>query len=133
MTTYTLNTTVNMPYDATVAATRDALSDQGFGILTEIDVAATLKDKLDVDVEPRIILGACRPSLAHEAMQVEPSIGAVLPCNIVVRSLSDSSTLVEAFDPDAMLGLAGNQELDSVAVEAKKRISAALAAVSKEG
>src|SRR5690625_3075623 len=133
VTTYTLNTTVNMPYDATAAATRDALSDQGCGILTEIDVAATLKDKLDVDVEPRIILGACRPSLAHEAMPVGPCIGAVLTCEIVVRSLPDSSGLVEASAPDAMLGLAGNQELDSVAVEAKKRISADLAAVRKDG
>lgn len=132
MTTYTLSTTVDLPYADTVTATRAALSEQGFGILTEIDVAATLKDKLDVDVEPRIILGACRPSLAHEAMQIEPSIGAVLPCNVVVRALTGSSTLIEAFDPDAMLGLAGNQELDSVAAEAKKRISAALAAVSKE-
>jgi uncharacterized protein (DUF302 family) len=130
--TYTLSTTVAMPYDAAVAATRAALADQGFGILTEIDLAATMKAKLDVDLPPQVILGACRPPLAYEAIQVDPSIAAVLPCNVVVRSVDDDTTIVEAFDPDAMMGLAGSGALDTVAADAKQRLTAALAALSEE-
>ena len=130
--TYTLSTTVAKPYDATVAATRTALADQGFGILTEIDLAATMKAKLDVDLPPQVILGACRPPLAYEAIQVDPSIAAVLPCNVVVRSVDDATTIVEAFDPDAMMGLAGAGALDTVAADAKQRLTAALAALSQE-
>ena len=130
--TYTLSTTVPMSYDATVAATRAALADQGFGILTEIDLAATMKAKLDVDLPPQVILGACRPPLAYEAIQVDPSIAAVLPCNVVVRSVDDATTIVEAFDPDAMMGLAGAGALDTVAADAKQRLTAALAALSQE-
>ena len=126
---YTLSTTVERPYDETVAATRAALADQGFGILTEIDLAATLKAKLDVDVAPQVILGACRPPLAYQALQIDPSIAAVLPCNVVVRSLGATTTLVEAFDPDAMMGMAGNDALDPVAADAKQRLTAALAAL----
>src|SRR5215217_2253012 len=107
MTTYTLSATVDGPYAEVLEATRAALADQGFGILTEIDLAATMKVKLDVDLPPQVILGACRPPLAHAAIQVDPSIAAVLPCNVVVRSLDPMTTVVEAFDPDAMLGLAG--------------------------
>jgi uncharacterized protein (DUF302 family) len=130
--TYTLSTTVALPYDAAVAATREALADQGFGILTEIDLAATMKAKLDVDLPPQVILGACRPALAYEAIGIDPSIAAVLPCNVVVRSTGDSTTVVEAFDPDAMMGLAGAGALDSVAADAKQRLTAALAALSQE-
>ena len=128
--TYTLSTTVAMSYDAAVAATRAALADQGFGILTEIDLAATMKAKLDVDLPPQVILGACRPPLAYEAIQVDPSIAAVLPCNVVVRALDDVTTLVEAFDPDAMMGLAGAGALDTIAADAKQRLTAALAALT---
>ena len=130
MTTYTLSTTLAQPYDAAVAATREALADQGFGILTEIDLAATMKAKLDVDLPPQVILGACRPPLAYEAISADPSIAAVLPCNVVVRSVDDGTTVVEAFDPDAMMGLAGSGALDSVAADAKARLTAALAALS---
>ena len=130
--TYTLSTTVPMSYDDAVAATRAALADQGFGILTEIDLAATMKAKLDVDLPPQVILGACRPPLAYEAIQVDPSIAAVLPCNVVVRSVDDATTIVEAFDPDAMMGLAGAGALDTVAADAKQRLTAALAALSQE-
>jgi uncharacterized protein (DUF302 family) len=129
---YTLRTTVDLPYDAAVAATRAALDDQGFGILTEIDLAATLKAKLDVDLPPQVILGACRPALAYEAIQVDPSIAAVLPCNVVVRSLDARTTIVEAFNPDAMLGLSDNAGLDTVAADAKQRLTAALAALGQE-
>ena len=130
MGTYTLSTTIARPYAEVVDATRDALAEQGFGILTEIDLAATMKAKLDVDLPPQVILGACRPPLAHEAIQVDPSIAAVLPCNVVVRSLDDATTLVEAFDPDVMMGLSDSGALDTVAADAKQRLTAALAALS---
>lgn len=130
MTAFTLTTTLAKPYDEAVEAVRVALGEQGFGILTEIDLKATLKEKLDVDVAAQVILGACRPALAHAALSIDPSIAAVLPCNVVVRALDDTTTLVEAFDPDAMMGLADNDALHTVAADAKQRLTAALAALS---
>jgi len=132
MSTYTLTTTLYQPYATAVEAVRAALGDQGFGVLTEIDLKATLKDKLDVDIEPQIILGACRPTLAYEAILAEPSIAAVLPCNVVVRSVDETTTMVEAFDPDAMMGLADNAALHKVAADAKQRLNAAFAALNEE-
>jgi uncharacterized protein (DUF302 family) len=126
---FTLATTVDRPYDEAVVAVRTALGAQGFGILTEIDLKATLKAKLDVDVAPQVILGACRPALAYEALTAEPSIAAVLPCNVVVRAVDEVTTIVEAFDPDAMMGLADNDALHTVAADAKQRLTAALAAL----
>ena len=126
MTSYTITTTLARPYDDAVEAVRAALGEQGFGILTEIDLKATLKTKLDVDVAPQVILGACRPALAYEALTAEPSIAAVLPCNVVVRALDENTTIVEAFDPDAMMGLADNDALRAVAADAKQRLTAAL-------
>ncbi len=131
MSSYTI-TTLNQPYDAAIEAVRAALGDQGFGVLTEIDLKATLKDKLDVDIEPEVILGACRPPLAYEAIQAEPSIAAVLPCNVVVRSVDENTTMVEAFDPDAMMGLADNAALHTVAADAKQRLNATFAALNEE-
>ncbi|MDN5761769.1 MAG: DUF302 domain-containing protein [Microlunatus sp.] len=130
MNSYTLATTLAQPYDAAVSAVRDALAEQGFGVLTEIDIKATMKAKLDVEVGPQVILGACRPALAHQAMLAEPSIAAVLPCNVVVRAVDDTSTIVEAFDPDAMMGLADNDALHRVATDAKQRLTAALDALA---
>ena len=127
---YALTTTVARPFADTLAATRASLADQGFGILTEIDIQATLKAKLDVDVEPQVILGACRPPLAHAALQVEPSIGLLLPCNVVVRALDDDTTLVEALDPKVMVSLTQNDALSSVADEAAQRLAAALDALT---
>jgi uncharacterized protein (DUF302 family) len=132
MATFTLSATLPRSYDDAVEAVRAALGEQGFGILTEIDLKATLKAKLDVDVAPQVILGACRPALAHEALSVDPSIAAVLPCNVVVRALDEGTTLVEAFDPDAMMGLADNAALHAVAADAKQRLNAALAALTQE-
>ena len=106
------------PYDQTVADVRAALADQGFGVLTEIDLQATLKAKLDVDIAPHVILGACRPQLAHQALSIDPSIATVLPCNVAVRALDDDTTVVEAFDPDAMTRLAGDA-LAEVAADAR--------------
>lgn len=132
MSSYTITTTLNQPYGAAVEAVRAAIGDQGFGVLTEIDLKATLKDKLDVDIEPQVILGACRPPLAYEAIQAEPSIAAVLPCNVVVRTVDENTTMVEAFDPDAMMGLADNAALHKVAADAKQRLTAVFAALDEE-
>lgn len=133
MTAYTMRTTLARPYAETVEAVRAHLAEAGFGVLTEIDLKAALKDKLDVDVEPQVILGACRPQLAHQALQAEPSIAALLPCNVVVRAVDDSSTVVEAFDPNAMMSFAaeGNNGdvLRAVATDARERLNAALAAL----
>lgn len=127
--TYTLSATLEKGYDETVAAVREALAGQGFGVLTEIDLRATLAAKLGVDVAPQVILGACRPQLAHRALEVDPSVAAVLPCNVVVRSLGERTTVVEAFDPDAMMALAG-EGLADVATEARERLTAALATLT---
>lgn len=135
MADYTMSITTSRPYDETVAAVREQLAEAGFGVLTEIDIKATLKAKLDVDVAPQVILGACRPQLAHRALEVEPSIAAMLPCNVVVRSTTDG-TVVEAFDPNVMMSFAGNdaagEALRSVASDARDRLSAALTALNKE-
>ena len=130
MSSYTLSATVALPYDDAVTATRTALADQGFGVLTEIDIAATLKAKLDVDVPRQVILGACRPPLAYAALQVDPSVATLLPCNVVVRSVDDDTCLVEAFDPAAMTHLVPG--LEQVAAEAGLRLTAALAALTEE-
>ncbi len=130
---YTIGTTLSRPYDESVEAVRAALAEQGFGVLTEIDLAATLKAKLDVEVAPQVILGACRPQLAHEALQADPSVAALLPCNVVVRALDDGVTRVEAFDPAVMMSLSdgdGGASLRDVADDARARLVAALDALA---
>ena len=135
MAAYTLSTTVHRHYDDTVQAVRNQLGEVGFGVLTEIDLKATLKAKLDVDVAPQVILGACRPQLAHQALEVDSSIAALLPCNVVVRALDDATTIVEAFDPGAMMSLAGpdgaGEGLQAVAADARQRLTTALTALEK--
>jgi len=126
---YAISTTVEKPYADTVEAVKAALGEQGFGVLTEIDMQATLKKKLDVDIAPQVILGACRPPLAYQALQAESSIGLLLPCNVVVRE-ADGGTVVEAVDPQAMVQMTDNGELQSVADEAKQRLEKALASLS---
>jgi uncharacterized protein (DUF302 family) len=123
---YALSTTVDLPYRAAVGQVRDALAGQGFGVLTEIDLQATLKEKLGVDIAPQVILGACNPPLAHAALGAEPSIGLLLPCNVVVRSISDNTSTVEAVDPQTMVALTANPALQTVADDASRRLNAAL-------
>lgn len=133
MSQFTLSATVAQPYDETVTAVRSALADEGFGVLTEIDIAATMKAKLDVDLPPQIILGACRPPLAYAALQADPSIAAMLPCNVVVRSIGAEETVVEAFDPAAMTQISdGGDALATVAADARERLTAMLAAIEGE-
>ena len=119
-----LTTTLPHPFPEAVERTRAALADQGFGILTEIDVQATLKTKLDEDMEPYLILGACNPPLAHRALGVQRQIGLLLPCNVVVRSDPDdpNQTLVEAMDPG----------LEPVARDAAQKLRAAIDALSNQ-
>ena len=126
---YTLTTTVTRPFDETVEAVRAALADEGFGVLTEIDLAATLKTKIGVEIAPQLILGACRPPLAHAALQAEPSIGVLLPCNVVIRSDGDVTT-VEAMDPGAMVAMTGNEGLAEVAADGRGRLERALATLT---
>ncbi len=123
---YAMTVLVHGPFDDVLSATRHALADQGFGVLTEIDMRATLKAKLGVDIAPQMILGACRPPLAHAALQAEPSIGLLLPCNVVVRATDDGAVLVQALNPDMMVSMTGNPNLVAVATDASARLSAAL-------
>ena len=112
------------------ARVREALAAEGFGVLTEIDVTATLKAKLDVEVAPYTILGACKPSYAHQAIGIDPAIGGLLPCNVVVRAHPDGGSEYLAVDPKAMMSLAGVAELDAVADDVKAELSRALAAAA---
>ena len=127
---YTMSTTLARPYAESVEAVRAALTEQGFGVLTEIDLKATLKAKIDADIAPYVILGACRPPLAYKAVQADPSVGALLPCNVVVRAQDDATTLVEALDPDVMMSVSDTPELKEVAADARQRLSAALESLS---
>lgn len=110
---------------AVVDRVKGALKEQGFGVLTEIDVKATLRDKLGVEMEDYLILGACNPPLAHQALGIDPQIGLLLPCNVVVRADGDG-TLVQALDPQTMVAVAGRSELKDVADAATARLRAAL-------
>ena len=127
---YTFAATVSQPIEAVRARVESALSDEGFGVLTEIDVAATLKAKLGLDHSPYLILGACNPGLANRALEIDPSIGALLPCNVVLRqSDAGPGTIVEVMDPVAALGIASSDAIAPIAAEAAERLRRVLAAV----
>ena len=115
-----------MPYVQAIPRVKEALKAEGFGVLTEIDVRQTLREKLGAEMEPYLILGACNPVLAHRALEQEPEIGLLLPCNVVVRAISDGCR-VEVADPKVMLGIVGNEQLDAIAEEAKQRMLRAVA------
>ncbi len=127
---FTRRIEVGTTYDDTIGRVTDALADQGFGVLTEIDVRQTLKDKLDIDVEPQVILGACNPQLAHRALEIDPRVAALLPCNVVVRT-ENGRTVVEALDPKLIAEVPDNPALAPIAEEAGQRIQAALDALGK--
>jgi len=126
---YSLAIETDRDFDEVLAATRAALADEGFGVLTEIDVKATMKAKLDVDRDEYVILGACNPPLAHQALQAEPELGVLLPCNVVVYRTGDR-TRVSAVAAEQMLGMVGNAQLTPVAEEVAQRLDRVLAAIA---
>ena len=119
------------PYDEALAATKEALKGEGFGVLTEIDVKATMSQKLGVEFRHYDIIGACNPPLAHRALQTELDIGLLLPCNVVVYEDEAGGCTVAALDPEMMMGFTGNEALAAVAGEAKARLTRALAALER--
>lgn len=125
---YSLAIETDRDFDDVVAATRAALADEGFGVLTEIDVKATMKAKLGVDRDEYLILGACNPPLAHEALQAEPELGVLLPCNVVVYR-TGGKVRVSAVSAGDMLGMVGNPALEPVAAEVSERLARVIAAV----
>jgi uncharacterized protein (DUF302 family) len=127
---YCRSITLDVPYEQAVPRVKEAFMEQGFGTLTEIDVRATLHQKLGKDFPPYVILGACNPELAHEALQIEPEIGVLLPCNVVVRSVGDT-TVVHALDPRVMVTVPENPAIEDVAERAGQRIQAALDALAR--
>ncbi len=127
--TYTLSTSLDLDFDAAIDRVKSALSEQGFGVLTEIDLTATMADKLDVEMERYVILGACNPSLAHRALEADRHVGALLPCNVVVRE-DGGRVAVDALDPAIMGQVSAGGVLDEVAADARARIEAALATLS---
>ena len=126
---YSLAIDLDRDFDDVVQATRAALADEGFGVLTEIDVQATMKAKLDVDREEYLILGACNPPLAHRALEAEPELGVLLPCNVVVYR-TGGRTRVSAVAAEQMLGMVGNEQLGPVATEVAQRMQRVLDAVA---
>lgn len=132
MTEPTMSATIDAPFEHTLARVRELLGTAGFGVLTEIDLAATLTAKLGVQLMPKVILGACRPELAYRALQADPRIAALLPCNVVVSALGDQS-LVEVLDPAVMTSFVDGPALDTVADDARERLEGMLAALTKKG
>lgn len=126
---YGFGKTVDMPFADAVSRVSHALHDEGFGILSDIDVAATLKKKLDKDIPPYRILGACNPPLADRAISLEPSIGLLLPCNVVVRQDDAGTVRVEFMNTDAVLQLVDNSAVTELASEVRQRLERVMAAV----
>lgn len=131
-TRYGVGAVVALDYDRAVVAVKRALADEGFGVLSEIDVAATMKKKLNVDFRPYIILGACNPPLAHEALTAERDIGLLLPCNVIVYADDlPGRSVIAAMDPVAALDLTGNTGIRELAETVKTRLTRALEAVER--
>lgn len=131
-TDYGLKTRTGLDVAGAEARVRELLADEGFGILTEIDVASTLKDKLGVTRSPYRILGACNPQLANQALDIEADVGLLLPCNVIVYQ-DGEETVVAALDPGTMVDLAANPELEAIAEDARTRLQRVIDAMSQEG
>ncbi|MFZ1671421.1 MAG: DUF302 domain-containing protein [Candidatus Nanopelagicales bacterium] len=126
---YGMSTTVDRPFDSVVTEVRSALAQQGFGVITEIDMQATLLNKLGEEIGSHVILGACSPSHAFRALQAEPGIGLLLPCNVVVRA-DESGTVVEVINPEMLVDLTANAEMTTVADEVTASLKAVLDTVA---
>jgi uncharacterized protein (DUF302 family) len=126
---YTFGKRVPMRFDEALSRVAVELGKEGFGVLTEIDVAATLKKKLGKDIAPYRILGACNPQFADRALEIEPQIGALLPCNVVVRQDTGSDVIVEIMDPRAVMQLVDRDEISAIADEVRARLTRVLAAL----
>lgn len=129
-TQYGFGTTVPMDFEHAIDVVTDALKKEGFGVLTDIDVQATLKQKLGEDMPPYRILGACNPPLAHRALTAEPSVGLLLPCNVVVRQDDNGTVRVEVMDPKAVLALTDNAAVHDLAQEVRRRLERVLVAMA---
>ena len=124
---YGMSVEVPLPYDQAVERAREELAKEGFGVLTEIDVKATMKKKLDVEFRPYIILGACNPPLAHQALSAEPDIGLLLPCNVIVYATDDPNrSLVAVIDPVTQLETTGNKQIAPVAEQVRGKMERVL-------
>lgn len=123
---YAMQTIISGDFDSVCEQTRQALAAQGFGVLNEIDLQATLKKKLDKAIPPYRILGACHPPSAYAAIQAEPLVGLMLPCNVTVRELGPEQAEVAAIDPTAMMAPVGNPDLDPVAEDVRQRLQLVL-------
>ena len=120
---------VDVPYAQAVEKTRAALKEEGFGVICEIDVQKTVQEKLGAAFRPYVILGACNPKLAHQALETDPNLGLLLPCNVVVYGV-DGGAMVAAMDPAAVLGLVGDPRLAPIAQEVKERLQRAIARIA---
>jgi uncharacterized protein (DUF302 family) len=132
-TRYGLGVTIAVAFDDAVTRTRAALAREGFGVLSEVDVRATMKKKLDVDFRPYVILGACNPALAHQALQAERDIGLLLPCNVIVYAGDlEGTSVVAAMDPVEALSLTGRDDIRAIAVDVRARMERVLADIERE-
>lgn len=129
---YARTLTLDLGFDEVVTKVKEAFKEQGFGVLTEIDVQSTLREKIGAETSPYLIIGACNPQLAHRALGAVPTVGVFLPCNVVVRA-DDGRTVVEAMDPDIMSKVVADPALDDVAAEASRRVQAALDSLTSAG
>jgi uncharacterized protein (DUF302 family) len=121
-TSYTLSTTTDLAFDDAVEEVRQELKKEGFGVLCDIDVRATLNDKLGVDTEPYVILGACNPLLAHKALAAEPQLGTLLPCNVAIYQ-RNGKVHIAAVDPERMLSIVDNPDLEPIAADVRQRLA----------